>query len=241
LLSFFGSTLTRNTLQALGAGVLVSVLGFICFALAVQPPNVGDVVLWRGNLVRFIGAPIMILAVLTLAYGNYKRLQLDLRTWFQNGLTLLVALTSVAATTTAIYHRFWEAWMPLEPTHNFHSSYYATRHHQFPAVPKLQATLANVALLLPDGRLWLRHRPVKPERHSIPKPNGFWRSDMLPGSNWRAVAAADTSCFAIQADGSLWQVSSNESSVAPGLVPHQVDPGRDWKSISAGGEHFTAL
>jgi hypothetical protein len=248
VLAFLGSTLTRNTLQALGAGVLISVLGFLCFALAVEPPNPGDIVLWRGNLARFIGAPVMALTVLKLAYGNYKRLQPDLRAWRQTGLTLMVALTAVAATTTAVYHRFWEAWMPLEPTHRFYSSYYASRQPQFPAVPKLQATLANIALLLPDGQLWLRNRSVKMHQFqvedrlvTIPQPKGFWHSNKLPGSNWRAVAASDTSCFAIQANGSLWQVSSNESIGASSPAPRRVDPGSDWKAISAGGEHFTAL
>jgi hypothetical protein len=244
----YGSTLTRNTLQALGAAVLVTVVAFLLIAVAVGPPGFGDVVLWRGVLVGLIGWPVMVGTVLALAYANYKRLQPDLRTWFRNGLALLIALTSVAGATTAIYHRAWEAWLPTEPTHRFYSSYYANRGRHFPATPKLQASISRVALLLPDGRLWLRHREVKTYQAvvqgrvvTVPQSKGSWRANLLPGSDWRDVAVSDTKCFAIQAEGTLWEISPGGPGSAAEAVAKEVDPSHDWKSISAGSEHFTAL
>jgi hypothetical protein len=243
-LSFYASTLTGNTLQALGAGVLVSVLGFMSIALAVQPPDLGDIILWRGILVGLIGTPVMFSTVLMLAYGNYKRLRPDVRTWCRNALILVSALVSVAGTTTAVYHRTWEAWLPLEPTHHFFSWYYANREHHFPATPKLEVTLTRLALLLPDGRLWLRHRGLKIEQVQaegrvveIRQSKGLWRSGLLPGSNWRAVAISDTTCFALQADGSLWDISPHQHEA----TAKQVGADHDWKLISAGAEHFTGL
>jgi hypothetical protein len=247
-LSLYGSTLTRNTLQALGAGVLVSLLGFLLIAVAIRPPDLGDIVLWRGALVGLIGGPVMVGTALALAYGNYKRLHPDLSTWFRNGLTLLVALTSLAAITTAIYHRAWETWLPPEPTHSFTSSFYASRGRHFPTTAKLQASVARVALLLPDGRLWFRHREVKTYQAmvqgrvvTIPQTRGSWRADSLPGLNWRDVAVSDTQCFAIQADGTLWEISPGGSGSASETVAREIDTNHDWKSISAGREHFTAL
>jgi alpha-tubulin suppressor-like RCC1 family protein len=246
--SFYASTLTRNTLQALGAGVLVSVLGFVSIAVAVEPPNLGDVILWRGILVGLIGTPVMLLTLLGLAYGNYKRLQVDIRMWNRNAILLALALLSVAGITTTVYHRTWEAWLQLEPTHHFFSSYYANRGRHFPANPKLQATSSRAALLLPDGRLWLRHRRAKMEQVQvragiveIPQAGGFWRSGLLPGSSWSAVALSDTSCFALQADGSLWDISPDPQDAAAIIVPKRVGTDHDWKLISGGAEHFTAL
>src|SRR5579883_2245727 len=126
-LAFYASTLSANTLQAMGTGLLGSLLVCVVIVAAqhagASNPGIIDgnspVVLWIGDLIWWIGWPAMGLTLLVLAYRNYGRLQPDLRTWLHNAAALLAMLLCVAAVTTTVYHRVWEAWLPDEPSHRF--------------------------------------------------------------------------------------------------------------------------
>jgi hypothetical protein len=269
LLSFYGSTLTRNTLQAMGAGVLASCLAFVITAVAADPPPIAEIYLWSGRLAGRIAGPVMALMLLGLAYRNFKILQPDLRTLFRNVRILLSALVALAALTTLIYHRAWEAWLPEEPKHGFFPAIFAgpdQRVTEFgPAqwqertkLVKVETSPARVAVLLPRGRLWLRQRPVKQIKLLSPAgqvyrvgiPKGSWHAGFVEGSNWRDVAVSGTNCFAIGTDGSLWDLSDLRwGRSAAAAKPKRVGQGGLWKAISGGngqfisesGGHFTAL
>ena len=118
-LAFYGSTLTRNALQGVGAGLTAAIITFLLILGALNAGDSSEFLLWRGRLIAWIGWPVMGLTLFLLAYRNYTKVQPDLRTWSRNGATLIAALLSVVAATTIIYHRAWEAWLPEEPTHSF--------------------------------------------------------------------------------------------------------------------------
>jgi len=119
LLAFYASTLTRNGLQAMGAGLAGALLVCLVVFLVEHAGDLTEFILWRGILVHLIGWPVMILTILFLAYRNYAKLQPGIRLWTRNGATLLAALFCVGAATTVIFHRLWEAWLPDEPPHRY--------------------------------------------------------------------------------------------------------------------------
>jgi ABC-type transport system involved in multi-copper enzyme maturation permease subunit len=248
-LALYGSTLTRNSLQAMGAGLMTTVIACLVIFVAGHAGGSQEIILWAGPLVEFIGSPVMVTTLVVLAYFNFSVLQPDGRTWLRNGLTVLVSLACVAGTTTAVYHRAWEAWLPEEPHHGWAPSIYARTPGQvwvagteWPgSPPKLRASSFRRAAVLPDGRLWLNQRQAQiRENQGIVQgyATGPLHTGFVAGTNWRDIAVADSGCFGIQTDGSLWDLS--ELQVGEGS-PKRIGPGQDWQTISAGGQHFCAL
>ncbi len=247
LLAFFGSSLTRNTLQALASGVLACIIGSVLLTVAAHPPSPGGVFLWNPWLLVCILVPVIIVATAVLAFRNYRRLQLGGQAWLRNGLVLLALLLGTTAVTSAVYHRFWEAWLPLEPRHEYRAAFGGGP--RTATTPKVAASHSGIAVVLSDGRLWLRQRPIQMRTliyrgatHFVPQPKGPRRSGFVPGTNWREVATTESGCFAIQADGSLWDLSGMEpgSRNADSQVK-RVGDGHDWNALSGAGLHYSAL
>ena len=246
LLAFYGSSLSRNTLQALGSGVLACVIASVLIAVAAHPPNLWDVPLWGPRLLAWILSPVMVLALVVLAYLNYRHLQLNAKAWRRNGSVLLMGLLGVTIVTSAIYHRFWEVWLPLEPPHPWRAVYRAARQG---AAPKVQASLTRMAALLPDGRLWLRARARLWRKVGqgqgtffVPETTGRVHAGFVPGSNWRDIAVSSYGCFALQADGSLWDLSGFQPGTRNAQAElKQVGNSRDWIKISPGLRHYCGL
>jgi ABC-type transport system involved in multi-copper enzyme maturation permease subunit len=246
LLAFYGSSLTRNTLQALGSGVLACVIASLLIGVAAQPPNLWDVPLWGPRLLAWILSPVMVLALVVLAYRNYRHLQLNAKVWQRNVSVLLILLLGVMIVTSAIYHRFWEAWLPLEPPHPWRAFYGGARQGN---APKVQASLTRMAALLPDGRLWLRERAhlwrkVGQGQNAffVPEAIGRVHTGFVPGSNWRDIAVSSFGCFAIQVDGSLWDLSALQPGTRNARSElKQVGNSRDWIKISPGWRNYYGL
>jgi ABC-type transport system involved in multi-copper enzyme maturation permease subunit len=246
LLSFFGSSLARNTLQALGGSILACVIASVLTMLVAHPPTLDEVLLWGPRLTAWILVPILLVTLIALAYRNYRHLQLSAKAWRRNGLALLVALLGTTTVASAVYHRFWEVWLPLEPPH-FYGHVYGDGRQV--ALPKVQATPTRMAALLFDGRLWLSQRWVRwtniardQTTYSIPRVMGRTHAGFAPGTNWRDVAVSDLGCFAIQADGTLWNLSGLQpgtSDAGPGLI--RVGDSRGWVKLSAGWDQYCGL
>ena len=106
-----------------------------------------------------------------------------------------------------------------------------------------------MAALLSDGRLWLRQRALRRIKvvgretvYSALVPMGRFHAGFAPGSDWRDMAASDLSCFAIRADGTLWDLSGPQlgsGEAAAGLV--QVGDSRGWIKLSAGSQQYCGL
>jgi hypothetical protein len=246
VLAFYGSSLTRNTLQALGSGVVASVVVSVLVVVAAHPPTIGDTNLWGARLLALTLIPVMVLALVVLAYRNYRRLQITASGLCRNGLVLLTAPVAATAVSSAVYHRFWEAWLPLEPPHSFLAG---EGGHLRETTPKVTASLSRMAALLSDGRLWLSQRRVEMKKivrgqatYFVPQPQGRIHAGFVPGSNWRDVAVSSIGCFAIKRDGSLWDLSG----VQPGNAKAESDlkrvgDSRDWIRTTAGRQHYCGL
>src|SRR5206468_12541688 len=118
VISFYASTLTRNTLQAIGVAVAVgfSLAGIGAWATNAavgyrNPPP------WGIPLIGYIGLPVILAALFWLAINNYKQLQVGWNIWLRNLLAILISLAFAFTATAAIYHRPWELLMTLEPRH----------------------------------------------------------------------------------------------------------------------------
>ena len=252
LLGFYGSSLTRNALQAMGAGLLSASVAGLIMVGAVAAGHSPEFILWRGPLIALIGWPVMVLTMLVLTYRNHSKLLPDTGVWLRNAVSLFLALLGVAAVTTTIYHRAWEAWLPEEPFHRYGISFINSFEaspaigprplrvpRQARTIPKLASFGSQEAALLPDGRLWLHQQfvqlfQVNNARQGIVTwwtPKGPWYTGFVAGSNWRDVAIMPGGCFGIQADGSLWDLTEINQGRE---VPKRVGESRDWMAISAG-------
>jgi ABC-type transport system involved in multi-copper enzyme maturation permease subunit len=243
--SMYASSLTRNTLQALGLTALALIVTVIVVGLLARVGLSWDQwAFWRGNLIKLIGWPTMVTAIILLAYGNYQQLIVVPLIWRRNVVTLLVALLAVCSLTSLLYHRVWDVFESTEPRHGFEMF----QRSAFKVAPKLDASDTRVAALLPDGRIWLRKQPFQiTQRVSMGRPMqiiemaGPERSGFVAGTDWQDVAVTGNQCFAIQADGSLWDLSAIEPGKADGVEPQRVGEDHDWKKISVGASLFTAL
>jgi hypothetical protein len=256
LLAFYGSSLTRNTLQALASGMLACMIAGVVWIIGAHPPQWLGQWLWGTQLLRCITVPVVVVAVLVLSYRDYRRLQLSAKIWFQQGLVLALVLLAATTVTSAVYHRFWEAWMPVEPSHSvlgpnqfarrYGSEVHVVSWDKIVATPKIQANFRTMAALLPDGRLWLRQRTVRfggPLPFRVALFLSRAHSGFLPGSNWRDLAVSGLGCFAIKADGTLWDLSDvRPESRDPSAKASQVGGSHQWTQIVAGQNgHFCGL
>jgi ABC-type Na+ efflux pump permease subunit len=205
LVSFYASTLARNTLQALAPAVLGLLLTwFLIFANAV-PDDFGFHLPWRGSLIFFIGVPVLATTLLALASWNFQRVFIGGQVWRRNLLVLLVMLGLVAVTTAAIYHRAWEKLTPFEPPHGA-----ARLARANPPVLSDQWNILSVRL--PDGRIWTDDYTLN---IVTPNPLALLLGDIrltspggghfYDGSNWVNVVGRPWRELAgIKADGTLW-------------------------------------
>ena len=115
--SFYASTLARNTLQALAPSVLGLALAYFLIVVNIAQENFGIHLPWRGWLVYFIGFPVFAIALVAMAFWNFQRINLGWNVWRRNAIVFTAALAFVVAATTAIYHRAWEKLTPFEPSH----------------------------------------------------------------------------------------------------------------------------
>ncbi|HEY5041169.1 MAG TPA: hypothetical protein VIK53_04135 [Verrucomicrobiae bacterium] len=201
-ISFYASTLTRNTLQALAPAVLGLLLMFFLFIVTSQPGDFGFHFPWNGLLVDFIGVPVFFIVLVAMSSWNFQRINLGWNVWRRNAFAFAAALVFVFAATTATYHRVWKKLTPFEPPHG-----------------AARLTLSNPATLsdqwdtlsvrLPDGRMWM-------DNHTIYTANLLTLSlgdirlmmgggHILDGSNWVSIVSGFSYERAgIKADGTLW-------------------------------------
>jgi len=241
--SFYASTLSRNTLQALAPAILGIVLAWVMLMLmgSQEIEAVVHYPLWRGLLIYFIGVPVLTLTLAWLAYRNYKRVFVGWPTWRQNLLIFLGALAAVMVLTSATYHRVWELLLPIEPPHG------ASRLSPSQGV-MMWNNSENLVVQLPGGRIWTdRFAPTASSLAGMVA--GDWKAvEVIPdgrfleGSNWTSVAVCYREVAAIQKDGSLWVSEQPEQtskfwwqrSAAKAQPIKMVRSGTDngWKSVA---------
>ena len=226
-ISFYASTFTRNTLQALGPAVLGILATWFVLLVADQPEGIINYPLWRGWLVYFIGVPILTPTLIGLAFWNYQHVAVGWKAIRRNAFVLAAALGLVTAATTAIYHRALEKLTPFEPPHGV-----ARLSMSNPTILRDQWNTLSVRL--PDGRIWTTDDA---SISSTPSPLAWVLGDIrlnaqagghfLDGSNWISVDGFPwRGQVGIKTDGTVWVSKS------PGRYERLATGG--WKVTKAG-------
>jgi ABC-type transport system involved in multi-copper enzyme maturation permease subunit len=203
VISFYVSSLMRNTLQTLAPSVLGIGLGFFGMFVIAQMQTFDLDFLWRGPLPYFIGVPVLLLALPALAFWNFQHIRTGWKMWRRNFLGLALALAFAGTATSAVYHRAWEKLTPFEPPHG------AARLSQSnPA--SLSTQFDGISVRLPDGKIWLSYfRADQNNLNPISMLLGNFKITLadgkfINGSNWLTVQSSYRELIGIKTDGSLW-------------------------------------
>ena len=207
-LGFYASTLARNLLQALAAGVVSVMAICILGVIAPRPEAIVGLPLWRGFLIYYLGAPALLTALLWLAWRNFRSESGSDQLWRWNAAVLGGVLAGAIGLTSAGYHRAWEFLTPTDPRPGV-ARIDGTR----PVV--LRGSDSGLTVILPDGRLWVDRIDYDAGRLllSVGSDTGFrigdrWTSlsgnRFVPGSNWVSALANSRETVAIRSDGTLW-------------------------------------
>ncbi len=244
-ISFYASTLGRNTLQTLapaGAGIVLAVF-LITIATIPQPFEYTLGFLWHGPLPYFIVLPAIVLTLFVLAYKNYQHVLTGWKLGRRNLLTLISVFALGVAATSAVYHRAWEKLTPLEPPHG-------AAHLTLANPATLNTDGGSVSVCLPDGRIWTANVLLDPKTTRLGYLLGNIKiisndARILGGSNWLTVKRAVGDLIGIKTDGTLW-VSEKPRRVIWGQnlfkanedeMRHLVQFGTetDWNSVTPWG------
>ncbi len=204
-ISFYASTLARNTLQALAPAVLgIIIFTFLLFNAA-WPEYYFHNSFWHGSLIYFIGIPVCVVALVSVSYWNFQRLNLGANVWRRNGFVALASLMFVIGSTTTIYHRAWEKLTPFEPAHG---AARLTRSN-----PPVLSEWGNIfSARRAGGKIWTDDYRMN---FSVMNPLALFLGNIrvasqgdghfLAGSNWVNVAYGIRQEMAgIKTDGTLW-------------------------------------
>lgn len=201
-LSFYASTLSRNTLHAIGPAIL-GIL--ITWTLLLGAGSIQDLVhfpLWRGWLIYLIGIPVLTCVMGWLTYCNFRNVLVGWPVWRRNLTVSFSTLTFVIVATTAIYQRAWELILPLEPAHG------PARWAATDAVRMSNDSL-RLSVQFADGRVWSTRllyniggfsEMLSSDRQMEAWPGGGF----LEGTNWSNVVFCPRDVMALSRDGSLW-------------------------------------
>jgi hypothetical protein len=233
LVSLYASALSRHTLQAIGAAVIIGLTLTALTSLAVMLElRHGD---GSSALIGWIGFPILIVTVLVLAFHGANRLRVGWGLWWRNALGLTLVCAFVMLATAAVHDRVWERVVRLEPRAG-------AAQLIGPIRPQIETDQANIWVLLPDGRLWTASRYEEavayhyyegrtrtPMVLHVPRGGTF-----IGPTNWIALAGTHIGIAGLQSDGTLWRISGDKGM-------EQVGTASDWKSVVAGHGFFLAL
>lgn len=265
LLGFYGSTLSRSFLQAVGSGIAAF---FISFALLVTN---GDK-LFHGSMATnsilpvIIAVPTLIVTLLWLAYLNFKNFRPGWSLWRRNLLGFAGAFIFVIVTSLALYNRAWEIFQPAEPAHGAAKLSLANP----PTVQIVRYN--NLFVRLPDGRVWFDglgnsafdyyggSAPWKYLWQTLAHPlrESLGPQQFLAGSNWVAATtehlyfgwkvdgkhfgASDfMETVGIQPDGTLWisdKPATNQWT--PGKL-QQFGSETNWRQLAQGSRNVVLL
>ena len=208
LVSFYVSTLARNTLQTLAPAVVGIMAAWMLVFFSFAPwSNDRDFFwnefLWCGPIGFLVGLPVIALIMFRRAFANFEQLRPDWRLIARNAAVFIFALELGIVSASAVYHRLWEKFSKFEPAHG-----------------AARLTLANPAILelpvgeffvrLPDGRMWRSWWEPSPERNNpVSRLLGNFPAVIAPGkffsgTNWLAVQRARSEIIGLKNNGTLW-------------------------------------
>ena len=192
--SFFASTLARNSLYALGTGFVLSVVVFLYLTTGGFFPFPS---FHLNALLRAMAGPVMLVALIWPAYLNFKRIELRFAL-LSNAVCWAATVVVLMLITAGVHLRPWEYVMPLEPRHG------TARIIDFSHVC-IRALLNDVFVVRPDGRIWHGVMTNGWQSYEVQPRLTPVSEGLIPGSNWVDVAVGGwAQAIAIRADGSLW-------------------------------------
>jgi hypothetical protein len=236
LVAFHTSTLARNTLQSAGlSAVSAFVLTSIVFWAATAEPSVRQG--WQTMpLIAWIGAPILLLTLLGLAFRNFRQVRPGWTAWLSNILAIAFALLLSGVAATAVHRRVWESAARFGPPPG-------PAQLKGPIRPQILA-FRELFLLLPDGRLWTpTQHEVRPAYQYYEPGERMTRTysvavptvgTFVTGSNWVKIAGTYRETVGLRRDGSLWRLLQSEAA-------EQIGSDSNWKDIVSGSSFFIGL
>lgn len=248
--SFFCSTKARSSIDAF-CTTLVSLPVFAAVAAFFSSSNnewTTDYLLVPryGMLTPYFCALFIAPTIVWLVWKNFQRVQFRWNSLVQSWLIVALSVTITWATASFTWHRGWEWFMPLEPKHGapiLHVGDHAE-----------VISCSGPLVLLPDGSLWTaQHRLLNllyknrtNDEHTVAV---TLTNVQVLGSNWVSIGALLSRAFAVNRDGTLWQIRELHPSrpVAEGWTtkvvqqPRQFDTASNWASIAASYQFFIGL
>jgi len=245
--SFFGSSLAKNFLQAIGFAIVTFCVCATCFSAFMNGRMFFfDSIPTQSILSLAIAVPTLLIAIPWLAYLNYQNFREGWPLWRRNLLGVVGAILVILVVRTSLYHRPWEAFEPLEPAHGAPKLSLAD-------APRL-TSFYPLQVQLPDGRVWVCElgnlqgywetpKTVGAFFHylfSTPFPFAGGEQRFIAGSNWLSVVADSIYLpsgehllvgIGIRPDGTLW-VSTNSLSGKPSSGQSCLDAQPNWQQIS---------
>lgn len=219
-ISFYFSSLFRNTLQSLGPAAFGCFISALILAGSFEIHKMFPFPVWNGWLFCIITVPIMGITFIGLGYSNFRSVVTDWRREFKNLVVALVALICSAAITVAVYHRVWEFAMPRESAHG------AARLDLRGAALEMRGDVITVRLA--DGRAWLGVFQSWDSRNPTRLAHGGGR--FLEKTNWQNLTPTFSGVAGIQRNGSLWTTKDYASAVdSPSIDFVRVGDDFDWK------------
>lgn len=222
-ISFYVSSLARNTLQTL-APAIIGLLLCVPLGVVLQPEILWStfhiIPPWRGDLIYVIGVPVLVITLVGLAYRNFKQIVIGGRTYIRNSFTWIAMLLVAMIVTSLVYNRAWEKLTPFEPSHGQPRLTLTN-----PAT--LQNTMGVISVRLPDGRVWAQNPVYSWNWFQFTLKMVGLESHFYEGSNWvNVIRTGSGENVGIKTDGTLW-VSAN-----PPRPPRLAKGG--WKMTPAG-------
>ena len=259
LVSFFASSLARNFLQAVGFAIATFV-GTVLLGSALIDGRMFflDSIPAHSVLPVIIAVPTTIVALLWLAYLNFKNFRDGWPLGRRNLLGWAGAVAFIVVSSAALYNRIWEVFEPAEPAHG--SAKFSLAN---PPVLRTDS-YNNLLVRLPDGRVWFdyltsgrsdsdTHR-IKQLLHLLlnPLPKNAVAARFVAGSDWRSattkrvdfllnykegnsqpsnhiVGYLDT--VGIKADGTLWVSDASKGGAWTGDKMNRFGNDTNWQQL----------
>ncbi|MBW8863896.1 MAG: hypothetical protein JF609_03045 [Verrucomicrobia bacterium] len=269
LVSFFGSSLARNFLQAIGFAIVTFMFSSLVFPAFTSGRMIFfDSIPLHSFLPLVIAVPTLLITLLWLAYLNYKNFREGWHLWRRSVLVVLGAMFFASISSSAIYNRAWKCFEPAEPAHG--AAKLSLAH---PPVLRAEEYQENLLVQLPDGRVWFDFltSPFNDPRGrwaeiwlslfpSPPKSSGPQR--FLSGSNWVCATAGRINTwvdsknrdgnpdlhifgyaesYGIQPDGTLWVSDKSDQNQWTADKLTRFGNESDWQEAASSGRFSSVL
>jgi hypothetical protein len=234
-LGLYGSSVSRNLVQALTMAVVV-LGGAVGVVAMLVWWHQGDFRVMR--LGAILGGVLLVPVLWRLAASNARQVVIERRTIWCNATVIPGVWVVIALLTGGLFNRAWERLLP-EPAPGVALPVLEGVQPHVQVVPN--ADVGRVAVLTPDGRLWLWYGIPWAER--VVK-RAAERRELGAGRVYRSIGVCGWHLHAVDTQGNMWDWELRGSG---GGIPASDPPARrvglegEWQAVSGNSEHAVAL